>query len=321
MVVIFDPLAITDEHTFRWGDPLHVYSVKAVDGDCSGRGSRNPIRQRSDRDPLGSFRSIQSAPSTSTIVKSRVSTGEPSAGRISRPASLTEPPRGEMCVPNMQIFRGQFRPGALRAGPRGRRSPPRTAQIPQKVDGRPRKRCREPGRPSPLDIRQPAISNQVLNPADAVQVNHRQVACEPGQPSVRSASDAPLSATRAASFGFAQANAALGTCASVKAWAARTNVLAAAPSVGPSCAACAHATCSAAVQAPSSNTTYAPHFANAIRSARRAVSFDGATMRDASSVPDRQAPHRATRARRTCAVPRSSQVAYVPSLATCRHVG
>ena len=32
VLTILDPLAITDEHTFRWGDPLHTYSVKAVDG-------------------------------------------------------------------------------------------------------------------------------------------------------------------------------------------------------------------------------------------------------------------------------------------------
>ena len=32
VLVIFDPVAITDEHLFRWGDPPHVYSVKAVDG-------------------------------------------------------------------------------------------------------------------------------------------------------------------------------------------------------------------------------------------------------------------------------------------------
>ena len=41
VLVIFDPLAITDEHTFRWGGspldalivtPPHVYSIKAVDG-------------------------------------------------------------------------------------------------------------------------------------------------------------------------------------------------------------------------------------------------------------------------------------------------
>ena len=41
VLVIFDPLAITDEHTFRWGGspldalivtPPHVYSVKAIDG-------------------------------------------------------------------------------------------------------------------------------------------------------------------------------------------------------------------------------------------------------------------------------------------------
>ena len=35
---IFDPLAITDEHLFRWGDPPHTYSVKAVDGIVAGRG-------------------------------------------------------------------------------------------------------------------------------------------------------------------------------------------------------------------------------------------------------------------------------------------
>ena len=32
VLVIFDPVAITDEHTFRWGDPPHTYSVKAVEG-------------------------------------------------------------------------------------------------------------------------------------------------------------------------------------------------------------------------------------------------------------------------------------------------
>ena len=32
VVVILDPLAITDEHTFRWGEPAHVYKVKAIDG-------------------------------------------------------------------------------------------------------------------------------------------------------------------------------------------------------------------------------------------------------------------------------------------------
>ena len=29
---ILDPVAITDEHLFRWGEPAHVYKVKAVDG-------------------------------------------------------------------------------------------------------------------------------------------------------------------------------------------------------------------------------------------------------------------------------------------------
>ena len=32
VLIILDPLAITDEHTFRWGEPPHVYSVKSVDG-------------------------------------------------------------------------------------------------------------------------------------------------------------------------------------------------------------------------------------------------------------------------------------------------
>ena len=29
---ILDPVAITDEHLFRWGEPAHVYKVKAIDG-------------------------------------------------------------------------------------------------------------------------------------------------------------------------------------------------------------------------------------------------------------------------------------------------
>ena len=29
---ILDPVAITDEHLFRWGEPVHVYKVKAVEG-------------------------------------------------------------------------------------------------------------------------------------------------------------------------------------------------------------------------------------------------------------------------------------------------
>ena len=31
-LVILDPLAITDEHVFRWGDPVHVHKIKSVDG-------------------------------------------------------------------------------------------------------------------------------------------------------------------------------------------------------------------------------------------------------------------------------------------------
>ena len=31
-LTILDPVSITDEHLFRWGDPPHTYSVKAVEG-------------------------------------------------------------------------------------------------------------------------------------------------------------------------------------------------------------------------------------------------------------------------------------------------
>jgi hypothetical protein len=32
VVVVLDPVAITDEHLFRWGDPLHTYSIKGLSG-------------------------------------------------------------------------------------------------------------------------------------------------------------------------------------------------------------------------------------------------------------------------------------------------
>ena len=32
VLTILDPVAITDEHVFRWGDPPHTYQIKAVDG-------------------------------------------------------------------------------------------------------------------------------------------------------------------------------------------------------------------------------------------------------------------------------------------------
>ena len=32
VLTILDPVAITDEHTFRWGDPPHVYKIKSIDG-------------------------------------------------------------------------------------------------------------------------------------------------------------------------------------------------------------------------------------------------------------------------------------------------
>ena len=32
VLTILDPVAILTEHLFRWGDPPHVYQIKAVDG-------------------------------------------------------------------------------------------------------------------------------------------------------------------------------------------------------------------------------------------------------------------------------------------------
>ena len=32
VLTILDPVAILDDHTFRWGDPPHVYQIKAVEG-------------------------------------------------------------------------------------------------------------------------------------------------------------------------------------------------------------------------------------------------------------------------------------------------
>ena len=32
VLIVLDPLAITDSDTFRWGDPPHRYSVKKIDG-------------------------------------------------------------------------------------------------------------------------------------------------------------------------------------------------------------------------------------------------------------------------------------------------
>ena len=32
VLVIFDPVAILTEHQFRWGEPPHVYKIKAVEG-------------------------------------------------------------------------------------------------------------------------------------------------------------------------------------------------------------------------------------------------------------------------------------------------
>ena len=31
-VIVLDPLAISDSHLFRWGEPIHVYQIKAING-------------------------------------------------------------------------------------------------------------------------------------------------------------------------------------------------------------------------------------------------------------------------------------------------
>ena len=35
VLIILDPVAITDADVFRWGEPPHTYSVKAIDGIVS----------------------------------------------------------------------------------------------------------------------------------------------------------------------------------------------------------------------------------------------------------------------------------------------
>ena len=32
ILTILDPVALTDDHLFRWGEPPHTYSVKQIDG-------------------------------------------------------------------------------------------------------------------------------------------------------------------------------------------------------------------------------------------------------------------------------------------------
>ena len=32
VLMVLDPVAITDSDTFRWGSPPHVYKIKAIDG-------------------------------------------------------------------------------------------------------------------------------------------------------------------------------------------------------------------------------------------------------------------------------------------------
>ena len=32
VLIILDPLSISDDHLFRWGDPPHTYRIKQIDG-------------------------------------------------------------------------------------------------------------------------------------------------------------------------------------------------------------------------------------------------------------------------------------------------
>ena len=39
VLIILDPVAITDTDTFRWGNPAHTYKVKAIDGVIQNEGT------------------------------------------------------------------------------------------------------------------------------------------------------------------------------------------------------------------------------------------------------------------------------------------
>ena len=39
VVYVFDPVAITDSHLFRWGEPAHTYRIKQVDGLLKDEGN------------------------------------------------------------------------------------------------------------------------------------------------------------------------------------------------------------------------------------------------------------------------------------------
>ena len=52
VLTILEPLAITDEHLFQWGDPVHVHKIKAVDGIVQDEASGVRFFQRSEHYPL-----------------------------------------------------------------------------------------------------------------------------------------------------------------------------------------------------------------------------------------------------------------------------
>ena len=52
VLTIFDPVAITDQHLFKWGDPPHTYQVKAVDGLVEDETTGVRFRLRSDSPPV-----------------------------------------------------------------------------------------------------------------------------------------------------------------------------------------------------------------------------------------------------------------------------
>ena len=54
VLTILDPLAITDEHTFRWGEPPHTYSRSKQSTGCYR--TKKPARDTPPKSPLSGSR-------------------------------------------------------------------------------------------------------------------------------------------------------------------------------------------------------------------------------------------------------------------------
>ena len=60
VLTILDPVAITDEHLFRWGG--QTYRVKGVDGVVKSEVHRRPVQFGSDGDTIGALCEFQPSP-------------------------------------------------------------------------------------------------------------------------------------------------------------------------------------------------------------------------------------------------------------------